>query len=59
MSLMLSVGTQICPGILPFYCLAGNSLEILITNQLKEDRFPLQLRVKGKGACSQLLHYMN
>lgn len=50
-----------CLLIVTFYILnnPGNLLSRGLHNLVSTDGFPLQLRVKGKGACSQMCHYMN
>lgn len=44
-----------------FYILKnpGNLISRGLHNLASTDGFPLQLRVKGKGTCSQMCHYMN
>jgi len=50
-----------CLLIVTFYILnyPGKLLSRGLHNLVSTDGFPLQLRVKGKGACSQTCHYMN
>lgn len=47
------------PSITTLYFFIICSLEMFLKKKLREDGFPLQLRVKGKTACSQLHCFVN